>query len=72
MSSQAAYERVLRGVAGLLVVAQHQPCRPVQARDRPGRERREGVVVAGLCARDQVVVHSVVCSPATAVWPLYP
>ena len=56
------HERVLSGVTSLLVVAQDQSGRPIQARDRPRRECREGIVVAGLCTRDQKEIHSVDCS----------
>jgi len=50
-------ERLLDGVARTLLVAEDQARRPLQARDRGGRERREGVVVAGLRASDELVLH---------------
>ena len=53
------HQGVLDGVTGEVVVTKDQPRRPMQSRDGTSRQGREGLVVAGLRADDQVTLHLV-------------
>ena len=53
------HERILDGVIGELVVSKDEPRGPMQPCDRRCRECREGLVIAGLRADDQVSLHRV-------------
>jgi len=66
-----ADERVLHGVLGLVDVAEDQPGRTIETRDRAGSERRECVVIAVTGSFHEVSLHHA-SSGGAARWSRLP